>query len=88
MKLTVVQWTAILGSVFLVLVALHWALSSAPKPTYVAAIKPSTNATNLTGTPPVVVSDQDSAAKALAQGQAVFFEPVDPTLRGQEYSGS
>ena len=86
MKPTTVHWVAILGTVALALVAIHWAMSStAPKPTYVAAIQPVTNATNLSSVPPVAVSDQDSAAQALNRGQPVYFEPIDPTLRGQEY---
>ena len=83
MKFATAHWVAILGGVMLLLVAAHWAMSpTAPKPTYVAAIKPITNATNTISVPPVVVDSQDSAALAFSRGQPVYYEPIDPTVRG------
>lgn len=82
MKLSVVQWTAILSMVFLLLVAGHWALSSAPKPTItgVSSITPVTNATNLSGTNPQSVSSQEQGRKDLGNSIPVYYSPIDTTI--------
>lgn len=82
MKLTVVQWTAIFSVVLLALVAVHWAMSSAPKPvvTGISTITPVTNATNLSGTNPQTVASQAQGRRDLGNSIPVYYSPSDPTI--------
>ena len=84
MKLSLVQWIAILGVVFLLLIAAHWAMSDAPKPTIstpiFSPITPITNATNLSGTNPQSVASQEQGRKDLGNSIPVYYSPTDPTI--------
>jgi hypothetical protein len=76
------QWISILGLLALIAVAVHWAVSSAPKPQLVTtSIKPFSNATNLSPDPPTPVATQDLGYQAISNGGSVFYEPIDSTLK-------